>query len=153
MSGKFSSFEKNLIDELITSLKNDLKSKKISFEYEVVDHGRFLGEKFECPRGNAASEKWADRVLSDTFEVTDVMFIRVMKNGEKIGKIDFGKYLSKKLLSENISTINITHTFNDFIHNDEFYPGIGVKIESQRNYEKLRNFFNLKKQNLLDGIN
>ena len=45
MSGKFSSFEKNLIDELITSLKNDLKSKKISFEYEVVDHGRFLGEK------------------------------------------------------------------------------------------------------------
>ena len=76
-----------------------------------------------------------------------------MKNGEKIGKIDFGKYLSKKLLSENISTINITHTFDDFIHNDEFYPGIGVKIESQRNYEKLRNFFNLKKQNLLDGIN
>ena len=28
-----------------------------------------------------------------------------------------------------------------------------LKLESQRNYEKLRNFFNLKKQNLLDGIN
>ncbi len=150
MKGKFDISDKGYIEDFINNLKSEIKSNAVTLEYEVSDHNRYLGETYECPRGNAASEKWSDRMLSDTFEITDTIFYNVIKNEKKIGQIYFIKYLSKKILSEDINTINITNSFEDYFHIDEYYPGIG--IVSERNHAKVKNFFNDKRENLSNII-
>ena len=48
------------------------------------------------------------------------------------------------------NTINITNSFEDYFHIDEYYPGIG--IVSERNHAKVKNFFNDKRENLSNII-
>ena len=144
---KFTHQETKLIEDFMKSLKDDLKNKKVFFEYDLSEHGRFLGSKHEIPRGNAASEKWSDRALSDTFVVTDVIFYKIISKDEKIGQIDFGKYVCTKLFGEDISTINVTNTFEDFFLADEFHYGIGVEMD-WINRKKIIQFFDDKKENL-----
>lgn len=153
MSENFAPEEKQLIEKFINSLKEELNNPEILIEYDVTEHGKYIGSEYEIPRGNAASESWSDRMLSDTFKVSDVAFYKVIFKGKSIGQIDFVKYYCSKLLGENMSTINVTDTFpGDFFHIDEFYPGIGLQIlpKVPNNIDR---FFNDKKNNLLNVIN
>ena len=144
---KFTHQEKKLIEDFMKSLKDDFKNKKVFFEYDLSEHGRFLGSKYEIPRGNAASENWTDRVLSDTFVVTYVIFYKIMSEDKYIGQIDFGKYVCTKLFGEDISTLNVTNSFKDFFHIDEFHSGIGVEMD-WKNKKKIVQFFDDKKEDL-----
>jgi hypothetical protein len=153
MSENFATEEKQLIEKFINSLKEDLNNPEILIEYDVTEHGKYIGSEYEIPRGNAASESWSDRMLSDTFKISDVAFYKVIFKGKRIGQIDFAKYFCSKILGENISTINVTDTFpGDFFHIHEFYPGIGLQIRT-KNSNDIDQFFNDKKNNLLNVIN
>jgi hypothetical protein len=82
MSENFATEEKQLIEKFINSLKEDLNNPEILIEYDVTEHGKYIGSEYEIPRGNAASESWSDRMLSDTFKISDVAFYKVIFKGK-----------------------------------------------------------------------
>ena len=144
----FDSLDKELINDFIKQInKIDIENKNISFEYDLTDYDnkRLIGKTYECPRGNAAAEKWSDRVLSDTFTLVDIINYKLNSNGSKIGHLMFQKYECKKIFGENISTININNSIEDFYSVDEFYPGIGAEVKSR---QKIKRFFDDKREYL-----
>ena len=97
----FDGLDKQLIDDFIKKIiENNLANKNFSFEYDLTDYDnkRLIGTTYDCPRGNAASEKWSDRVLSDTFTLVDIITYKINSNSNKIGHLMFQKYESKKFL-------------------------------------------------------
>ena len=60
MSENFAPEEKQLIEKFINSLKEELNNPEILIEYDVTEHGKYIGSEHEIPRGNAASESWYD---------------------------------------------------------------------------------------------
>ena len=131
MNEKFSTSEKELIENFVKTLKDDLNKPGLDFKYDLLEHGNYIGLEYDIPRGNAASEKWSDRMLSDKFKVSDAAFYKIILLDKNIGRIEFVKYFCSKFLGENISTLNITDSFKgDFFHLDEFHAGIGIKLRS-----------------------
>ena len=124
---KFGTTEKDLIENFIKKANKECIKKKISFKYDLHDT-IYVDQKFVCPRGNAAADKWSDRVLSDTFYVTDMICYAIEKNNKKIGSVYFVKYVSSKLVGADIVTINVTQTIEPYFHIYEYYPGIGVRF-------------------------
>ena len=61
----------------------------------------------------------------------------------------FQKYECKKILGENISTVNINNSISDFYSVDEYYSGIGVNVKDK---EKIKNFFEDKRNHLAKVI-
>ena len=53
MSENFTPEEKQLIEKFINSLKEDLNNPEILIEYDVTEHGKYIGSEYEIPRGNA----------------------------------------------------------------------------------------------------
>jgi len=144
----FDGLDKQLIDDFIKKIiENNLANKKVSFEYDLTDYDnkRLIGTTYDCPRGNAASEKWSDRVLSDTFTLVDIITYKINANSNKIGHLMFQKYESKKIFGEDISTVNINNSISDFYSVDEYYSGIGVDV---KNRHKAKSFFDDKRDHL-----
>ena len=144
----FDGLDKQLIDDFIKKIiENNLANKNISFEYDLTDYDnkRLIGTTYDCPRGNAASEKWSDRVLSDTFTLVDIITYKINANSNKIGHLMFQKYESKKIFGEDISTVNINNSISDFYSVDEYYSGIGVDV---KNRHKAKSFFDDKRDHL-----
>ena len=152
MNEKFSTSEKELIENFVKTLKDDLNKPGLDFKYDLLEHGNYIGLEYDIPRGNAASEKWSDRMLSDKFKVSDAAFYKIILLDKNIGRIEFVKYFCSKFLGENISTLNITDSFKgDFFHLDEFHAGIGIKLD-WTNSKKIHQFFNDKRNYLLKVI-
>ena len=145
----FDIFEKQLINEFIKQIeKIDLKNKNISFEYDLTyDNKSVIGTKYECPRGNAASEKWSDRILSDTFTLIDLIIYKLNSNSSQFGHLMFQKYECIKILGQNISTINIHNSIEDFFSIDEYYSGIGIEVKNN-NQTIVKRFFDEKSEHL-----
>ena len=144
----FDAFDKKLIDDFIKKInENELVKNNISFEYDLTDYNNktLIGTTYDCPRGNAASEKWSDRVLSDKFTLVDIITYKINSNSSKIGHLMFQKYECKKIFGEDISTINIHNSIEDFFSGDEYYIGIGVESKSR---QKITNFFDDKRDHL-----
>ena len=148
----FDTANKQLINEFIKNInENELKDKKVNFEYDLTDYDnkRLIGTTYECPRGNATSEKWSDRVLSDTFTLVDIINYKLNYDNILLGHLMFQKYECKKILGENISTVNINNSISDFYSVDEYYSGIGVNVKDK---EKIQNFFEDKRNHLAKVI-
>ena len=144
----FDTANKQLINEFIKNInENELKDKKVNFEYDLTDYDnkRLIGTTYDCPRGNSTSEKWTDRMLSDTFTLVDIITYKLHHKNSLIGHLMFQKYESKKLIGEDISTLNIYNSIQDFYSADEYYPGIGVKIDSKKQMDE---FFEIKREHL-----
>ena len=124
---QFDITEKDLIENFINKATKESVKKEISFKYDLYEK-KHVDEKFVCPRGNAAADKWSDRVLSDTFYVTDMISYEIKKKDKKIGNVHFVRYVCSKLIGEDIVTINVTHNMKDYFHFYEFYPGMGIRI-------------------------
>ena len=148
----FDTANKQLINEFIKNInQNELKDMKVNFEYDLTDYDnkRLIGTTYECPRGNATSEKWSDRVFSDTFTLVDIINYKLNYDNTLLGHLMFQKYECKKILGENISTVNINNSISDFYSVDEYYSGIGVNVKDK---EKIQNFFEDKRNHLAKVI-
>ena len=84
-------------------------------------------------------------MLSDTFTLVDIITYKLHHKNSLIGHLMFQKYESKKIFGEDILTINIHNSIEDFYSNDEYYSGIGVDI---KNRQKVTNFFDDKRDRL-----
>ena len=144
----FDANDKQRISNFIIKINEvELKDKNINFEYDLTDYDnkRLIGTTYDCPRGNSTSEKWTDRMLSDTFTLVDIITYKLHHKNSLIGHLMFQKYESKKLIGEDISTLNINNSIQDFYSADEYYPGIGVKIDSRKQIDE---FFEIKREHL-----
>jgi len=120
--------EKTLIKDFIKKISKECLIKHISFNYDLYEK-RYVGNKYDIPRGNASADKWSDRVFSDDFFIEDMISYEIIKKKKKLGNVHFIRYVCSKFLGEDIVTINIKHTMNDdYYHIYEFYPGIGIRI-------------------------
>ena len=123
---KFTFDEKKMIDDFI----NDKKFKTFTFKHDIfIAESIYTRPKITLDRGNATSENWSDRMLSDDFVVSDCLVYKVHKKTKHYNSLYFLKYFSKKMLSKDIITICIDWDNNKshYFHNFEFYPGIGIR--------------------------
>ena len=64
--------EKTLIKDFIKKISKECLIKHISFNYDLYEK-RYVGNKYDIPRGNASADKWSDRVFSDYFFIEDMI--------------------------------------------------------------------------------
>ena len=101
---KFTAQEIELIEDFLNDAKNTSKNKKLDF---TSLSGSLYKGSYDIPRGNAASENWGDRILSDNFKMSDRITFKILVGNEHIDTIDFSKNISKKILGKDIITIEI----------------------------------------------
>ena len=95
----FDTNDKQRINNFITKINEvELKDKNINFEYDLTDYDnkRLIGTTYDCPRGNSTSEKWTDRMLSDTFTLVDIITYKLHHKNSLIGHLMFAPIQHKK---------------------------------------------------------
>ena len=101
---KFTAQEIKLIEDFLNQAKK--KSKNVKLDFMTLPGILYKGS-YDIPRGNAASENWGDRILSDNFKMSDRITFKILVDNEHIDTIDFSKNISKKILGKDIITIEI----------------------------------------------
>ena len=101
---KFTAQEIKLIEDFLNQAKK--KSKNVKLDFMSLPGILYKGS-YDIPRGNAASENWGDRILSDNFKMSDRITFKILVDNEHIDTIDFSKNISKKILGKDIITIEI----------------------------------------------
>ena len=125
----FDGLDKQLIDDFIKKIiENNLANKNISFEYDLTDYDnkRLIGTTYDCPRGNAASEKWSDRVLSDTFTLVDIITYKITIDMSAKDPVYTNNYAV--ILEPTIHRLNIDQLGKLFNQPAYFPKGINVSI-------------------------
>tara|TARA_A100000164_G_C21537087_1_gene598734 strand:+ start:105 stop:599 length:495 start_codon:yes stop_codon:yes gene_type:complete len=145
MSEKFTTSERALIKEFQLEAKEDKLGKKLVFKTNLDTYDNIYERRFDVPRHTGS-------LRSDQFKITDFYAFKVFLGKEHIDNIDFIKFMSKKLIGEDIVTIKIKR---DKVRGK--YPGywdynfMGIKINNI-NKNELKDYFNFYLQTLLTDL-
>tara|TARA_B100001971_G_C18128136_1_gene503250 strand:- start:244 stop:975 length:732 start_codon:yes stop_codon:yes gene_type:complete len=145
---KFDIHERALINNFIKRAISDFdKKRSLSFNYDISgDREEKLPTYYKIERGNAAAEKWRDRIGTDTFVMTDRVRYTILKKEKfkkekEIDTISFCKFLAERNTESNLVTIQVhlrnrrmsTHRFEEGFSSEfgiRLYQGSNNYIES-----------------------
>ncbi len=134
---KFTRWEKQDIENFVKKATLDIgKKNKIYFKYDLDSSDEDNLKHLEIPRANAyAGNKWADRAFDDTYIHTDIISYNIFKNEKKINKINFSKYYTNRIVSNDFVSFLITLEKGDKNnwHEYEHHHGLGFRFHHRYN--------------------